>query len=140
MAQICVVLTYICLAFTYLFFHVWPMFLDLKSKGKICIYHINCSVLQVFPALKKSRNSVCVKLVVFFKSLCLISPISCWRITCFLCHFIRLMNKWQSLHHSQSKVVYQNFLGLWLLQTLTNSFCLQWCSKFPRSRRKPKYV
>ena len=81
--------------------------------------------LQVFPALKKSHNSIYVKLRSFIKNLCLISPISCWRITCFSCHFIRLMNKWQSLHHSQSKVVYQNFLSLWLLQTLTNSFCLQ---------------
>ena len=32
-------------------------------------------------------------------------------------HFVWLMNKRQSLHHSQSKVVCQNFFNLWLLNT-----------------------
>ena len=31
-------------------------------------------------------------------------------------HYIMWMNEWQSLHHSQSKVVCLNFLQLWLLK------------------------
>ena len=48
---------------------------------------------------------------------CLISPISCWHVSPLSRHFVWLMNKRQSLHHSQSKVVCQNFFNLWLLNT-----------------------
>ena len=47
--------------------------------------------------------------------MCLISPISCWHVSPLSRHFVWLMNKRQSLHHSQSKVVCQNFFNLWLL-------------------------
>ena len=49
--------------------------------------------------------------------MCLISPISCWHVSPLSHHFVWLMNKRQSLHHSQSKVICQNFFNLWLLNT-----------------------
>ena len=49
--------------------------------------------------------------------MCLISPISCWHVSPLSRHFVWLINKRQSLHHSQSKVVCQNFFNLWLLNT-----------------------
>ena len=39
--------------------------------------------------------------------MCLISPISCWRVTRLSRHPVRLINECQSVHHSQSKVVYR---------------------------------
>ena len=48
------------------------------------------------------------------------------------------MNKGQSLHHSQSRVVYCNFFALWLLKHW--KICITYrCSNFPRMGRKAKY-
>ena len=42
--------------------------------------------------------------IIFY--MCLISPISC----------VRLINEWQSVDCSQSRVACQDFIGLWLLK------------------------
>ena len=50
------------------------------------------------------------------------------------------MNERQILHHSQSKVVCRNFLGLWLLKHWKIRIAYrQWRSNFPRRGRKPIY-
>ena len=59
--------------------------------------------------------------------------------TCLLRHSVTLVNEWQSLYHSQYKVLCEKFLGLWLLNHW--KMCViykKWCSKFPRRGRKSK--
>ena len=63
--------------------------------------------------------------------MCLISPISC----------VRLMNEWQSVDRSQSRVACRDFLELWLLkkQRKIRISRRQCHSKFPRKGSKTKY-
>ena len=95
----------------------WNQNRSCPSRGlrKITYYHINYGVIQGFPALRKTITTYVKKKTKFFY-VCLITPISCLLITCFLFHLLRLINEWQSFHHSQSKVICWNFLGLWLLK------------------------
>ena len=51
-----------------------------------------------------------------------ISPVSCGHVTRLSRHSVRSMNEWQGVHHSQSKVVRRNFLGIWLLKLLKDSY------------------
>ena len=68
---------------------------------------------------------------------CLISPISYWHVTCLSRHSYMLMNEWKNPHHSQSKVVCRNFLGLWVLKhsKIYITAGRQWLLKFPRRGR-----
>ena len=51
---------------------------------------------------KKSPNNTREKILYFFH-VCLILPISCWHVTCLLCHSVMLMNEWQiSLHNAKT--------------------------------------
>ena len=71
---------------------------------------------------------------------CLISSIRCWNVTQLSRHSGRLMNERRSLHHSQSKVVWQNYCGLWQLRRWKIRIAYrQWRANFPRWGRKPKY-
>ena len=71
--------------------------------------------------------------------MCLILPISCWHVTRLSRHSIRLMNEWQSLHHSQSKVVCHNIFGFWLLKHWKIHIPYrQRCLNFPRGGIKPR--
>ena len=65
--------------------------------------------------------------------------ISCWHVTRFWRHSIRMMSEWQNLHHSLSKVVCRNFFALWLIKHW--EICMasgKWRSNFLRGVRKPK--
>ena len=95
----------------------WNQNKSCPSRGlrKITYHHINYGVIQGFPALRKTITTHVKKKTKFFH-MCLITSISCLLITCFLFHLLRLINEWQSFHHSQSKVICWNFLGLWLLK------------------------
>ena len=64
--------------------------------------------------------------------MCLISPISC----------VRLINEWQSVDRSQSRVACRDFLELWLLKKKKKKIRIsnrQCHSKFPRKGSKTKY-
>ena len=118
----------------------WNQNKSCPSRGlrKSTYCHINYSVIQGFPALRKTITTHVEKKTKFFT--CLITPISCLLVICFLCHLLRLTNEWQSLHHSQSKVVCWNFLGLSLLKHW--KICIayrKWLLTFYRRDGKPKY-
>ena len=68
---------------------------------------------------------------------CLISPISCWHVTRLSRHSYMLMDEWKNPHHSQSKVVCRNFLGLWVLKhsKIYITAARQWLLKFLRRGR-----
>ena len=68
---------------------------------------------------------------------CLISLISCWHVTRLSRHSYMLMNEWKNPHHSQSKVVCRNFLGLWVLKhsKIYITAARQWLLKFLRRGR-----
>ena len=81
-----------------------------ETTVKKKVNYINCCVLQLRSSFsERSRNSTRVKLRQFSTSLT--PTISCWHVTYLLRQSVRLMNEWQSLHHSPSDVVYRNFLG-----------------------------
>ena len=96
------------------------------------IYHIDYGVIHRLPAL---RNAVTTHVEKYEISRVLISPIGCWHVTCL--YSVRLMNERQSLHHSQSKIVCQNFFGLWLIKHWKIVIAYrQWRSNFPRRERR----
>ena len=64
------------------------------KTDKNLTYHINCGFIQGFLALGKAVTTHVKKYRIFSRVL------------------VRLMNEQQSLHDSQYKVVYRNFLGL----------------------------
>ena len=86
----------------------------LVSRVSKYLHHINCGVIQGFPALRKAVTTHVKKYRIF--SRVLLQPISCWHVTRLWRHSVRLMNEQQSLHDSQYKVLYRNFLGLWRLK------------------------
>ena len=101
-------------------------------------YHINYGVIQGFPALRKAVTTHLKKYGIFSR----VFDIANQLLTPHPRHSVKLMNERQSLHHSQSKVVCQNFFRLWLLKKINNPYRLITDSDvqtFPRSRRKPKY-
>ena len=111
------------------------------EKYFICdkyFYHINYGVIQGFPALRKTVNTL--KKISNLFHVRLISPISCSHVTRLSRCSVRMMNEQRSLHHSQSKIVCRNFSGLELLKHW--KICVayrQRRSDFRRRRRKPKY-
>ena len=70
----------------------WNQNRSCPSRGlrKITYYHINYGVIQGFPALRKTITTYVKKKRNY--SMCLITPISCLLITCFLFHLLRLIN------------------------------------------------
>ena len=104
----------------------------------VYFYHINYGVIQGFPALRKAVTTHLKKYGIFSR----VFDIANQLLTPHPRHSVKLMNERQSLHHSQSKVVCQNFFRLWLLKKINNPYRLITDSDvqtFPRSRRKPKY-
>ena len=73
-----------------------------KLKEKKSSYKLRC--FRRISRPKKIRNSTRLMTIIFY--MCLISPISC----------VRLINEWQSVDCSQSRVACQDFIGLWLLK------------------------
>ena len=73
-----------------------------KLKEKKLLHKLWC--LRRISRPVKSRNSTPTTITFY---ICLISPISC----------VRLINEWQSVDRSQSRVACRDFLGLWLLKT-----------------------
>ena len=69
-----------------------------------------------------------------------ISPVSCGHVTRLSRHSVRLMKEWQGVHHSQSKVVRRNVLGIWLLKLLKDSYRSQTLTFEIFSKRKTKRV
>ena len=65
----------------------------------ICIYHINCGVIQRFPALRKTVTTHVKKYRIF--SCVLIQPISRLYVTRPWRHSVRLINERQSLYDSE---------------------------------------
>ena len=65
-------------------------------------YHINYSVKQGFPVLKKAVTTH-VKNTLFFHAFDITNLLQTR--SCLSRHSVRLMNERQSLHHSRSKVV-----------------------------------
>ena len=90
------------------------------------IYHINCGIIQGFPALRKAVTAHVKNIVIFHVCLKLVATLK--------------VDKWrQSLHHLQSKVFCGNFFGLWLLKHLNIRIVYwQWRSIVPRGGRKLK--
>ena len=75
-------------------------------------YHINCGVIQGFPALRKAVTTHVKKYRVF--SRVLIQTIGCLQVIRLWRHSVRLMNERQSLHDSQNKLfvgVFSNYGG-----------------------------
>ena len=108
------------------------------ERPKNCFYHINYGVLQGFPALRKAVTTYLKRYRIFSRvydtanQLLTSHPPSR--------HSVRYMNERRILHHSQSKVVFRIFFGLWLLKTLKIRIAFrQWRSSFFRRGRKPKY-
>ena len=67
----------------------FPMQTSRLANNIYLLYKLLCCARMSNP--KNSHNSTLVKLPYFFT--CLISPISCWHINCFLRWSIRLMNE-----------------------------------------------
>ena len=77
-------------------------FLTRKLKERKLLCKLRC--LRRISRPEKSRNSPYNITIIFYTSS--ISPISC----------VRLINEWQSIDRSQSRVACRDFLGLWLLK------------------------
>ena len=103
----------------------------IKAVCRIVIYHINYVVLQGFPAMRKAVP-IPMKKYDNFSCVFDITNQLLTHHSPFL-HSLLLMNEWQSLHHSQFKVICRNFFGLWLLKR--NLYRLQ-REKFSRRGRK----
>ena len=84
--------------------------LSIKSS-----YHINCGVIQEFPALRKAVTTHVKKCRMF--SRVLIYPISCLHVTRLWRHSVRLMKEQQSLHDSQLQVA-----GIMATKTLKSPY------------------
>ena len=97
--------------------------------------HIDCRVIQGFPALRKAQTIHVKKIRCFFT--CLWYSQSAANTS--LAFRARLMNERRSPHHSQPVAVCQNFLGLWLLKHWKIRIAYRhWLSKFRWSGRKTK--
>ena len=77
-------------------------FFKRKLKERKLLCKLRC--LRRISRPEKSRNSPYNITIIFYTSS--ISPISC----------VRLINEWQSIDRSQSRVACRDFLGLWLLK------------------------
>ena len=72
----------------------------------LSIYHINCGVIQGFPALRKAVTTHVKKYRIFSRV-----PISCLHVTRLWRHSVRLMNEQQSLNDSQHELFVRAFLN-----------------------------
>ena len=77
-------------------------------------YNTNYSVVQGFPALRKAVTTHVKKYDIFSRVFDIANQLLTRHSPSR--HLVRLINERQSLHRSHSKVVCQNFLGLWLLK------------------------
>ena len=87
----------------------------------IIFYHINYSVIQGFPALRKAVTTHLKNYDIFFH-VCLISPISCWHVTQLSRHSVRLINERQSFHDSQYKVILSELFRIMAAKTLKKTY------------------
>ena len=110
----------------------WWMGYDIQWN----IYLLKFGVIQGFPALRKAVTTYVKKYRIFSRVWYRQSAAERHSPSALLRW---LMNERQSRHHSQSKVVWRNFFGLWLLNTKKIGIAnRQWRSNFPRRGRKPK--
>ena len=88
-----------------------PRILWMRIRRHICLHRevwCRCSFCQPrsgFCNYGTDRLKSWISVIIIFY-MCLISPISC----------VRLINEWQSVDCSQSRVACQDFIGLWLLK------------------------
>ena len=67
------------------------------------VYHIKCSVIQGFSALRKAVTTHVKKISYFFRCVDIANQLL--NVTCLWRHSVRFMNERQTLHYSQYKLL-----------------------------------